>query len=103
MAGRYYEQQIPFIGYNSVSLRAALLTTADLELRFKIGKKIYLSAIGAAMHDGEALSKKKMNHPIYAAALQFGYNSKFGPLMANLHWNSRFHHVGFYFGLGYDF
>lgn len=103
MAGRYYEQQIPFIGYNSVSLRAALLTTADLELRFKIGKKIYLSAIGAAMHDGEALSKQKMNHPIYAAALQFGYNSKFGPLMANLHWNSRFHHVGFYFGLGYDF
>lgn len=103
MPGRYYEQQIPFVGYNSASLREALLTTVDLELRFRIGKKIYLSAIGAAMHDGDNLPDMKTNHPVYAAALQFGYNSKFGPLMVNLHWNSRFHRVGFYLGLGYDF
>jgi NTE family protein len=103
MPGRYYEQQIPFIGYNSASRRESLLTTADLELRFKVWKKIYLSAIGAVMHDGETLAGMKDNHPVYAAALQFGYNSKFGPLMANLHWNSRFHRVGFYLGFGYDF
>ena len=104
MPGRYYEQQIPFIGYNSASRRESLLTTADLELRFKVWKKIYLSAIGAVMHDGETLADmKEKNHPVYAAALQFGYNSRFGPLMANLHWNSRFQRVGFYFGFGYDF
>lgn len=101
MAGRYYEHQIPFIGYNSAKFCNVLLTTADIELRFRLGKKTYLSAIGAAMHDGKSL--KDMSHPVYAAGLQFGYNSKFGPLMANLHWNSAFNRVGFYLSAGYDF
>ena len=101
MAGRYYEQQIPFIGYNSASLRKRLLTTADLELRFKIGQKTYLSMLGAALHDGDSI--KAMSKPVYATGLQIGYNSKFGPLMANLHWNSSFNRVGFYFSAGYDF
>ena len=103
MAGRYYDQQIPFIGYNTASPRGNLLTTVDLELRFKIGKKIYLSAIAAAMHDGNTLDDFKVKHAVYAAAMQFGYKSKFGPLMANLHWNSTFNKVGFYLSAGYDF
>lgn len=101
MPGRYYDQQIQFIGYNTVRACERLLTTIDLELRFKVGKKIYLSMIGAAMHDGASL--KKMASPVYAAGLQFGYNGKRGPIMANLHWNSAFNKVGFYFSVGYDF
>ena len=103
MSGRYYEQQIPFIGYNAVSDRKDLLTVADLELRFKFAKKCYLSAIGAAMHDGNSLEDMKSQRPVFAAGLQFGYNSKFGPLLANLHWNSTFNKVGFYVSAGYDF
>ena len=103
MQGRYYEQQIPFIGYNAVSDRKDLLTVADLELRFKFAKKCYLSAIGAAMHDGNSLEDMKTQHAVFAAGLQFGYNSKFGPLLANLHWNSVFNKVGFYVSAGYDF
>ena len=103
MSGRYYEQQVPFIGYNAVSDRKNLLTVADLELRFKFAKKCYLSAIGAAMHDGNSLEEMKSQHPVFAAGLQFGYNSKFGPFLANLHWNSTFNKVGFYLSAGYDF
>ena len=103
MPGRYYEQQIPFVGYNAVSDRKNLLTVADLELRFKFAKKCYLSAIGAAMHDGNSLKDMKSQRPVFAAGLQFGYNSKFGPLLANLHWNSTFNKVGFYVSAGYDF
>ena len=103
MPGRYYEQQIPFIGYNAVSDRKDLLTAVDLELRFKFAKKCYLSAIGAAIHDGDNLEDMKSQHAVFAAGLQFGYNSKFGPLLANLHWNSMFNKVGFYVSAGYDF
>ena len=103
MPGRYYEQQIPFIGYNAVSDRKDLLTVANLELRFKVAKKCYLSAIGAALHDGYNLKDMKSHHPVYSAALQFAYNSKFGPISANLHWNSAFNRVGFYVSAGYDF
>ena len=101
MAGRYYDQQIPFIGYNTVRPCERLLTTVDFELRFKVGKKIYLSAIGAALHDGHSL--KKMSPAVFATGFQFGYKSKFGPILANLHWNSSFNKVGFYFSAGYDF
>lgn len=103
MPGRYYEQQIPFVGYNAVSGRKELLTVANLELRFKFAKKYYLSAIGAAMHDGSSLEDMKSQHAVYAAGLQFSYKSKFGPLLANLHWNSAFNKVGFYVSAGYDF
>lgn len=99
--GRYYEHQIPFIGYSSASLRKRLLTTADLELRFKVWKKTYLSIIGAALHDGDSL--KEMCRPVYAVALQAGYNSKFGPMMVNFSWNSAYNKIGFYLGVGYDF
>ena len=103
MPSRYYEQQIPFIGYNAVSSRKDLLTVADIELRFKFAKKFYLSAIGAAMHDGNDLKDLRSQHSVFAAGLQFGYKSKFGPLLANLHWNSTFNKVGFYVSAGYDF
>ena len=102
MQGHYYDHQIPFIGYNSVSPRERLLTVADLELRFKFAKKHYLSLLAATLHDGKSL-KMMSPHPVYAAALQYGYKSKFGPLRANVHWSSAFNKFGFFISAGYDF
>jgi NTE family protein len=103
MPGRYYEQQIPFVGFNGERLCDNLLTTVDLDFRFRIGKKYYLSLIGAAMHDGNSLEGFKAKHAIFAAALQLAYNSKFGPLMANVHWNSFNNKLGIYLSAGFDF
>ena len=108
MAGRYYEHQIPFVGYIGEKTCDNFLTTVNLELRFKVYKNTYLSLLGAAMHDGnslkEMLDKDLRQKPVYAAGLQVGYLSKFGPLTANLHWNStEKNKVGFYLSAGYDF
>ena len=100
--GHFYEQQIPFIGFNGAKSCGNLLTVVDLDLRFKIAQKWYLSLIGAAMHDGMFLHEMSP-HPIYAAGLQVGYKSKFGPLMGNVHWNSGTKKVGLYLSAGYDF
>jgi len=108
MPGRYYDHQIPFIGYNTVRLCKRFVTTADMEFRFKVGKKVYLSAIGATLHDFQ--DEFTENIPTFAAALQFGYNAKYGPIMANFHWrtNREFDNVfvnkfGFYLSAGYNF
>jgi len=102
MAGRYYEHQIPFVGYHGEKTCDRMLTTVDLELRFKVYKNIYLSLIGAAMHDGNTL--RTMQKPVVGAGLQIGYLSKVGPLTANVHWNStEKKKVGFYLSAGYDF
>lgn len=103
MAGRYYEQQIPFIGFNGERFCSNLLTTVNLDLRFKVAKKCYLSLIGAAMHDADSFKEFKTKHATYAAALLFAYKSKMGPLTANLHWNSADNKVGIFFSAGYDF
>lgn len=102
MAGRYYEHQIPFIGYNGEKTCDRLMSTVDLELRFKVYKNTYLSLIGAVMHDGNSL--KNMETPVVGAGIQAGYLSKFGPITANIHWNSsEKNKVGFYLSAGYDF
>lgn len=103
MAGRYYEQQIPFIGFNGERACDNYLTTVDVDFRFRIAKKYYLSFIGAAMHDANSFEGFMNKHAIYAAALQLGYKSKFGPLMANVHWNSFNNKFGVYLSAGYDF
>jgi len=101
MEGRYYEQQIPFIGFNGLHKSLELLTEVDLELRFKIGKRLYLSLIGASYHDGTI--EELNGSTVYAAAIQAAYKTKFGPIKANVHWESENRRVGFYLGAGYDF
>lgn len=99
---RFYEHQLPFIGYNGERRCEDLLTTADLNLRFKIFKNGYLSLIGAAMHEA-AVENINDGRFIGAVGVQFGYKSKFGPIISNIHWNSDNNKVGFYVGVGYDF
>ena len=105
MEGRYYDHQIPFIGFNGEYMCKRLLSVVDLNLRFKVYKNCYLSAIAAAFHDGDVIDKKLLTskHADFAAGVQFAYKSKFGPMMANIHWNSSNNNVGVYIGVGYDF
>ena len=105
MEGRYYDHQIPFIGINGELMCESLLSVVDLNFRFKVYKNCYLSAIAAALHDGDVVDNKldMSKHAKFAAGIQFAYKSKFGPLMANLHWNSSNNRIGAYLGVGYDF
>ena len=100
MNGRYYDHQIAFFGINGEKTCDELVTTADLDFRFKVYKKCYVSLLVAAMHDGASL--KYMNKPIYAAGVKFSYESKFGPLALNVHANST-KKAGIYLSAGYDF
>ncbi len=103
MAGRYYEQQIPFIGFNGEMACDNILTTADLEFRFSVSRKCFLSLIGAAMLDGDSFATLNGQNVIIATAIQFGYKAKLGPLMCNIHWNSLNYRVGVFLGAGYNF
>lgn len=102
MEGRYHDHHLPFIGFNGSTNCQDLLTMVDIDFRFKLYKNLYLSLIGAALHDGNV--NQMSEHAIYAAGLKLAYKTKFGPLQANVHWNSKnMKKVGFYVGAGYDF
>ncbi len=102
MEGRYFDQQMPFIGFNGSTNCQDFLTMVDVDFRFKVYKNLYLSLSGAAMHDGNVNGMSE--HAIYAVGLKVAYKSKLGPIQANVHWNSKERkRVGFYVGAGYDF
>ena len=102
LEGRYFDHQMPFIGFSRATACEDFLTMVDVDFRFKVIKNLYLSLVAAAMHDGNVNGMSE--HAIYGAGLKVAYKSKFGPLQANVHWDSKnMKTVGFYVAAGYDF
>lgn len=99
--GKYYEHQLPFFGINGEIYCKELLSVVDLDLRFRVHKDMYLSAIAAALHDGDMVNMNP--HAIYAAGVQFAYKTKFGPILANIHWCSNKNKIGAHISAGFDF
>jgi NTE family protein len=103
MAGRYLDQQIPFIGINNaVPLRNKIIV-GGLNFRFKLFKNNYLSCLCDLSDDFDDFEAEKDGSTIFGTGLEYGYNSIVGPLKMNIHWSSETHRVGAYFSLGFDF
>lgn len=105
MAGRYLEQQIPFIGFSDVL--ATDRHTAVLNLAFRLNpvKNFFISAIGGyiKMEEDFRDMMRDMRPDYYGLGLEVGYNTIAGPLKANVHWSDLTHKVGFHIALGLDF
>lgn len=100
LPGRYYDHQIPFLGYNTCMDAQAKLFVGNLDLRYHVAENHYLSLIGAICYTGDTY--RDLGKPVAAVGLQYGLKSILGPLKVNLHYstNKKF---GFYAGVGFDF
>jgi len=103
MAGRYVEQQLPFIGVSNAAFRRDHLGMVRLDARYRIGKNNYVSAIGNVSYDFEDFRRFDQGEVVAGAGLGYGYNSIVGPLKAQLYWSTLTNSVGFYVSLGYNF
>jgi NTE family protein len=107
MAGRYLDQQIPFIGINNAAAMQKILGVLRADLRVKLLKNNYLSAIANYAVSCDEISEfKNFEQDVsrhFGCGLQYTYNSIIGPLAFNVHWSSFTHKVGMYFSLGFDF
>ena len=107
LAGRYLEQQIPFIGINNAAAMSKILGIARADIRLKLSPNNYLTAIYnyAVTSDSlEGFAKWKDSVIDYhGIGLQYTYNSIVGPLSFNLHWSDYTDKVGAYVSLGFDF
>lgn len=107
MAGRYLDQQIPFIGINNAAAMQKILGVARADWRVKLLKNNYLTAIANyALSCDEISAFKNWNEDVagyLGCGLQYTYNSIVGPLSLNVHWSSYTHDVGLYLSLGFDF
>ena len=106
MAGRYLEQQIPFIGVGNAATTGDILLLLRQEFRYRIMKNNYVSAIvnvGDTLPSFNDVTTFDKHDILVGAGLRYSYNTIIGPLSAQLHWSNVTRKVGAYFSLGFDF
>lgn len=105
MAGRYYEQQVPFTGINNATPLANKMVVAGTNFRIRMTKNNYLSAVFNLMKSSDTISKELLwaGDTFVGTGLEYAYDSLIGPLKFDLHWSNYTKTFGAYISLGFDF
>ena len=106
MAGRYLDQQMPFIGINYAAGMPNFLTVVRDDFRVRLFKNNYLTAIAnyaIAFNEIDDISQPGSQLDSFGAGVQYSYNTVIGPLSMNVHWSDYTHRWGVYVGIGFDF
>ena len=103
LAGRYVDQQMPFLGVTNLSAMKNMLTIYRADLRFTLAKNHYLTGTVNYARDCDELRNYAAGPGYFGAALEYSFDTIFGPLSANVHWSDITRKVGFYLSAGYSF
>ncbi len=102
-AGRYFDQQMPFIGVNNVSTMRNVVTMFRSDFRFRVAKNHYLNAIVNYARDCDDFSSYIDGLGYFGAGAEYSFDAFFGPVSLNVHWSNLTKKVGFYINIGYFF
>ena len=103
MAGKYVDQQMPFIGVGHLAAMKNILTLFRTDFRFTIARNHYLTGILNYARDCDRFSDYTVGLGYFGAGVEYSFDTIFGPLSANLHWSNLTNKVGFYLSAGYNF
>lgn len=103
MPGRYMEQQMPFVGINNVAAMNNILTIFRTDYRVKLMKNHYLTGILNYARDSDVFMNYNKGRGYFGAAVEYSFDSIFGPISANIHWSDINRSVGLYLSAGYTF
>ena len=103
LPGRYFEQQLPFVGLLRTTFLDRRLTLARGDFRFNVYGNHYVTGIFNYLYSNSSFEYIKQGKGIFGAGLEYSYDSIVGPISANVHWSSLTNSVGVYCSLGYNF
>lgn len=101
--GRYLDQQLPFVGINYAQAFQNMVSVAQIDVRQRIWKKHFASAILNVAVDADDLPdffKEKIH---IGAGLKYSYKSLIGPMSLTVHWSNISKKAGAYLNIGYYF
>lgn len=115
--GRYLEHLFPFIGVKSPILADPYMGIARLDLRYRVGEKIYLSAMANILYSRDpyynyfddpelasySLHPEKEDMLVQGYGFRVAYKSIMGPIFFDLMWNDITHKMTGYLNIGYYF
>lgn len=103
LAGRYVDQQMPFIGINNLSAMKNILTIFRTDYRFRLAKNHYITCIVNYARDCDRFNEYTQGLGYFGAGAEYSYDTIFGPISFNVHWSNLTHKVGVYLSAGYSF
>ena len=103
IAGRYVDQQIPFIGVTNLSAMKNILTVFRTDYRFRVMKNHYVTGILNYARDCDDFRTYVDGLGYFGAGVEYAYDTIFGPVKANIHWSNLTGNVGVYLSAGYNF
>ena len=103
MKGRFFEQEIPFVGILGNAAMKDFLACFRLDARYRIGSNHYVSAFGNVAVNSENISTVPDADFLSGVGLGYAYNSIAGPLQFQVFWSGYTKKVGAYFSLGFYF
>lgn len=96
--GRYFDEQIPFIGITPLLIAGNHLNVFRCDLRWRFYGNHYLTGIYNI-----ALDNWGKHGYVNGVGLKYSYNSFIGPVSLTVQYNDKNHQVGGYFSVGYYF
>ena len=103
LAGRFVDQQMPFIGVTNLVAMENIMTMARADFRIDLLKNHYLTAIVNYVHDSEFFREYVNGTGNFGAGIEYSFDTIFGPLSANIHWSDMTKTVGLYLSAGFNF
>ena len=103
LAGRYVDQQMPFIGITNLSAMKNVLSIYRTDFRFRLMKNHYITGIVNYARDCDVLKEYGVGPGHFGAGIEYSYDTIFGPISANVHWSDITDKVGVYLSIGYNF
>ncbi len=103
LAGRYIDQQMPFVGITNLSAMKNILTVYRTDFRVKVARNHYITGIVNYARDCDVFKDYVIGPGYFGAALEYSFDTIFGPLSMNVHWSDITDKVGVYLSAGYSF
>lgn len=103
LAGRYVDQQIPFIGITNISAMKNILTVFGMDMRVRLARNHYLTGIVNYARDCDSFIGYGKGLGYFGAGIEYAFDTIFGPIKGNLHWSNITNKVGVYLSAGFDF
>ncbi len=103
LPGRYMDQQMPFVGITNLSAMKNILTIYRLDLRVKLARNHYVTGIVNYARDCDVFRDYVLGPGNFGAAVEYSFDTIFGPLTANVHWSDITKKFGVYLSAGYSF
>lgn len=103
LPGRYMDQQMPFVGVTHLSAMMKYLTVYRTDYRFRLHRNHYLTGILNYARDCDRLAEYVNGLGYFGAAIEYSFDTIFGPISANVHWSNLTNRAGFYMSAGFNF